>query len=87
MKKEYQIFPVSKPELNQLIWYIGPIAKEILGFYLGATKFVEADGTYRGYFAKYWRAADDVEKTLASWSPFAEEVPEKRKYTPRKPKD
>lgn len=84
---KYKIFPVEKPELNQLIWYIGPVAKEILGYFLGSTTFVEADGTKKGYFAKYWRETTPEEKLLPTWNPEAEPVIEKRKYKKRAEKE
>ena len=84
---KYQLFPMEKPEVNQLIWYVGPIAKEILGYYCGGTDFVEADGTKKGFFVLYWRAANEADALLPTWSPLTESVLEKRKYTPRKPKD
>lgn len=77
---------MEKPELNQLIWYVGPIAKEILGFYCGGTIFIEADGTKRGYFAKHWRPANDADALLPTWSPIAAPEAEKRKYK-KKEKD
>lgn len=66
---KYNIFPVVKPTIDSLIWYIGSTSKEILGYYLGSTSFAESDGTKRGYYAKYWRYADENDRLLASWSP------------------
>ncbi len=76
---KYKIFPVEKPEINQLIWYLGPTSKEILGYYLGGSSFAEADGTKRGYYAKYWRDADSIDHTLTSWNPEPKIII-KRKY-------
>lgn len=67
--QKYKIHPSESPEINKLIWYIGPTGKEILGYYIGKTFFVEADGKNRGYYAKYWRYADEQDSLLATWSP------------------
>ncbi len=69
LANQYKVFPSSKPEVNQLIWYLGPVGKEILGYYVGKTFFVESDGTNKGYYAKYWRPADEQDYLLPTWSP------------------
>lgn len=84
--KKYNIFPGQKPENNQLIYWINSQMKEVLGFYCGGTIFIEADGTRRGYYAKYWRPSNEEDKLLASWSPDGSHVPEKRKYIKKNPK-
>lgn len=53
--------------------------KEVLGFYCGGTIFIEADGTRRGYYAKYWRETNSEDALLATWSPDGSHVPEKKK--------
>lgn len=90
---KYENFHITKPEPNQLIWWINSQAKEQLGYWMGGTKFVQADGVFKGYYAKYWRPADENEKYLATWNPdqaiedsLPEARPEKRKYTKREPK-
>ena len=82
---KYKNFHVDKPEINQLIYWLDPQIKETLGFYLGSTIFIEADGTQRGYYAKYWRPANETDQLLVTWSPEKLDLPQKRKYT-KKPK-
>lgn len=79
---KYQIFPIVKPSEFQLVWFIGPTAKETLGYFMGGTNFSFADNSRHGFYAKYWREADEKENS-SSWNPNPEPVV-KRKYTKRK---
>jgi hypothetical protein len=80
---KYKNFHIDKPEKHQLIYWLNTQLRETLGFFMGGTVFIEADGKQRGYYAKYWRAASEGDNLLATWKPDGShiEVVEKRKYT------
>lgn len=85
---KYNNFHFNRPEINQLIYWLGPNTREVLGFFCGGTIFIEADGTQRGYYAKFWRPASEEDRLLATWSPdnSIEQKPPKRKYTKKSDK-
>ena len=85
---KYKIFYDEKPEIHQLIYWLNPQIREVLGFFMGGTVFIEADGTKRGYYAKYWRPASEADALLATWKPDGSHIPPvvpKRAYN-KKPK-
>ena len=49
-----------KPEINQVIYFIGPTGVELLGTFLGGTRF-DAIGheNSKGFCAKFWRPAEE----------------------------
>lgn len=54
-----------KPEILQPVYFIGPVAKEVLGFWANPSiGFISSDETIKGYFAKHWRALDVAELQL-----------------------
>ena len=84
---KYQIFPINKPQLHELVWIINPIAKEVLAYYMGSSSFFSyADNSKHGFYAKYWRPTEEIEKTFPDWNPKQPETKPKRKYTKRKKK-
>ena len=88
MKSKYNNFHLVKPQVHQLIYWLNPQIREVLGFYCGGTIFIEADGKQRGYYAKYWRPASEADELLATWKPDGSHIPPpvpKRAYN-KKPK-
>lgn len=89
MEQKYKIFPAEKPEIHQLIYWLGPTCKEVLGFFMGGTIFIEADGKQRGYYAKHWRSASEADQLLATWKPDGSHIPPivpKRAYNKKEKK-
>lgn len=85
---KYSIFPDEKPAIHQLIYWLNPQVREVLGFFIGGTVFIEADGTRRGYYAKYWRPTSEADALLATWKPDGSHIPPpvpKRKYIKKEP--
>ena len=79
---KYEVWPLSKPEPEALIYWVNCERKEVLGYYLGHGKFVDGRGAYNGYYVKYWRLAPEHDRVLVSWLPNhqLDEVRVKRKY-------
>lgn len=75
MKSKYNNFHIEKPQVHQLIYWLNPQVREVLGFFMGGTVFIEADGKQRGYYAKYWRPASEEDALLATWKPDGSHIP------------
>jgi len=80
---KYKNFHIDKPLPNTPLYFIGPNATELLGWYLGGTWFEDTAGRYRNYYAKFWRELAESEMLLVT-SPPRVEVRTKRKYTRNK---
>ena len=79
---KYDIFPISRPTLDQVIYAIGPDAKEHLAVFKGETRFDFVDDSFKGLFCKYWRELTEIElASIESESNSVEPVRTKRKYT------
>lgn len=76
---KYQNFHHIHPEVDQYIYFIGPLGLEVLGQFLGETRFDALEGMPRGYYAKLWRELDEVEYLLLPKS-------EMKKLVPKEPK-
>lgn len=50
----------EKPEVNQLVYWMGPNAKDILGWFRGNLQFQEVEKKYPGYIPKWWYPADEI---------------------------
>jgi hypothetical protein len=72
---KYKNFHIDKPQVHQLIYWLNPQIREVLGFFMGGSVFIEADGTQRGYYAKYWRPASEEDALLATWKPDGSHIP------------
>lgn len=73
----------TKPEINQLIYWMGPQATDILGWYRGGHRFDEYERKYPGYIPKWWYPADSE---LNIKDPLDQTPPEPKKRG-RKPKN
>lgn len=83
---KYQNFHHVHPEIDQYLYFIGPTKLEILGQYLGGTRFDALDGTLKGYYAKHWRELNEVEHLLVPNLPTKSgKVPKEEKPTKVKP--
>lgn len=71
---KYKNFHFEKPETHQLVYWLGPTCKEVLGFFMGGTIFIEADGTQRGYYVKYWRPTIEEDASIPTWKPDGSHV-------------
>jgi hypothetical protein len=59
-------FHICKPKLNQLIYWIGPTNRNILGWYRGGLQFEECEKKYPGYVPKWWYPAEpEIENQIA----------------------
>lgn len=73
----------SKPISNTPVYFISPVAKEVLGTFIPSIGFNATEGKLGGYMAKWWRYLTDIE--LQSIQPIDVQVIEKRKYIKKSP--
>lgn len=55
----YRNLHLEKPEVNRLIYWMGPDTKDILGWFRGKLQFHEVERKYPGYIPKWWYYAED----------------------------
>jgi hypothetical protein len=81
---KYVNFHEAKPEVNRLIYWMGPNMTDILGWFRGNCQFHEVEKKHPGYIPKWWYYA---EEHLNIPDPlFKELIPEEPKKRGRKPK-
>jgi hypothetical protein len=81
---KYTNFHEVKPEVNRLIYWMGPNMTDILGWFRGNCQFHEVERKHPGYIPKWWYYAEEhlnVPDPL-----FKESIPEEPKKRGRKPK-
>lgn len=79
----YQNFHCNKPSVDQIVYFLGPAGKEILGIYKEYPLFFQAlDKSVQGYYSKMWRPLTDSEMALVEL-PVESTIPIKRKYNKR----
>jgi hypothetical protein len=70
---KYQIFPQSKPQINDLVWWLNPQLKEVLGYYKGFSAgfpiFIDKDKQISKFSPKYWRNTSQEDELLIDWHP------------------
>ncbi len=87
LSKKYNNSHHSRPLLEQYVYFIGPLGLEVLGQFLGETRFDALEGMPRGYYAKLWRELDEVEYLLLPKSVMKKLPPElKPQKVPKEPK-
>lgn len=82
---KYTNFHKSKPEVNRLIYWMGPNMKDVLGWFRGNCQFHEVERKFPGYIPKWWYYAEDhlnIPDPL-----FKASIPEEPKKRGRKPKE
>lgn len=55
---QYKNFHIEKPAPNQLIYWMGPDMKDILGWFRGNLQFHEVERKFPGYIPKWWYPAE-----------------------------
>jgi hypothetical protein len=78
----YNNFHHAHPENGQFLYFISPTKLEVLGQYLGGTRFDALDGTLKGYYAKHWRPLNEAEHLLVPNIPTkSSKIPKEEKPT------
>lgn len=87
LSKKYNNSHHSRPLPEQFVYFIGPLGLEVLGQFLGETRFDALEGMPRGYYAKLWRELNEVEYLLLPKSAIKKLPPElKPQKVPKEPK-
>lgn len=89
---KYEIFHQAQPDPGQPVYFMGPLGIEVLGRFLGGTRFDAQEGKPKGYYAKHWRPLEESEMLLVKeLTPMEEgqivrEKPQKSMKKEKKPK-
>lgn len=80
---KYNIFPTNKPQINELVYWLNPQCKEVLGYFQGFSYnfpiFIDGDKKMSSFHPKYWRKTNDEDKLLIQWSPEQVESPSRKR--------
>jgi hypothetical protein len=73
MTDKYNKLPVKRPQINDLVWWLDPQGKELLGYFVGLSYnfpiFIGTDKKTSRFHPKYWRFASIEDETLIDWHP------------------
>ena len=80
---KYNKLPVDKPEINELVWWINPQGKEMLGHFGGFSYnfpiFIGTDQKISSFHPKYWRKASVEDQLLVLVNPVSTPKPKRKK--------
>lgn len=79
---KWMVFPLQKPELNDLVWVLNPQLTEVLSYYRGFSSgfpiYIGKEKTIINFHVKFWRPSSEEDKLLMNWSPDRKEKKTKK---------